>query len=225
MQSWVLWGREREKKKVVNSPHAQHLNHALSTTSPSCHTAWENPSCLFWRTQFATPRGINKTSVNQYATDKLGFFFFNILWKKWLPEGLKMLLRNPEIAAQPFYLTQKHIHSFSSLLHMELSTKQGQGAPVQKQQLCTIHTTLLLFHRTALCKLCCLCSFSHCQTVVVQFCVLMLAPARGNRLSCWAPNFVCTDFLEQFSIYSSVEDTRFKTKGVFSGSWPNWRWS
>jgi len=135
-----------------------------------------------------------------------------------LPEGLKMLLHNPEIAAQPFYLTQKHIHSFSSLLHTELSTKQGQGAPVQKQQLCTIHTTLLLFHRTALCKLCCLCSFSHCQTVVVQFCVLMLAPARGNRLSCWAPNFVCTDFLEQFSIYSSVEDTRFKTKGVFSGS-------
>lgn len=107
MQSWVLWGREREKKKVVNSPHAQHLNHALSTTSPSCHTAWENPSCLFWRTQFATPRGINKTSVNQYATDKLGFFFFNILWKKWLPEGLKMLLRNPEIAAQPFYLTDR----------------------------------------------------------------------------------------------------------------------
>lgn len=107
------------------------------------------------------------------------------------------------------------MHSFSSLLHTELCVTQSsvRMPPVQEQQLCTVHTTLFLFHRTALCKLCCLYSFAHCQTADLQFCVLVSAPARGNNP--WAPNFVCTDFLEQFSIYSRFADSCFKPKGPF----------
>lgn len=122
----------------------------------------------------------------------------------------------PKNTSTAFLLTDR---STSTVLVLSCTRSFPQSSvrmpPMQKQQLCTVHTTLFLFHRTSLCKLCCLYSFARCQTADLQFCVLVSAPARGNNPSRWAPNFVCTDFLEQFSIYSRFADSCFKTKGLF----------